>query len=59
MSITKTKEYTGYSESGLEEAIQNALTQAENYQQVKVIETRSSHNSDDKRQFQVTLATVD
>ena len=59
MKNTRSREFTGHSENGLEEAIQDALSKAEEYQRVEVIETRSSFLSDEKRHYQVTLATHD
>jgi dodecin len=55
MTILPAHDYTGYSESSLNEAIANALRQAEEDSQFKVIETCSSHFPDNKCQYHVTL----
>ncbi|MDI9818958.1 MULTISPECIES: dodecin domain-containing protein [unclassified Legionella] len=53
----KTGEYTGSSDSGINEAIQNALQKAGEHTRIEVVETRSSHVGDDKRYYQVTVST--
>lgn len=57
MLSLNTREYTGFSEESLNEAISNALEKAEQHHNFKVIEARSSQFSDNKRQYYVTLAT--
>lgn len=57
MTTLLTKDYTGYSNSGLDDAIGNALQEAGDYQHVEVIETRSSYRPEGSRQYQVTLTT--
>jgi flavin-binding protein dodecin len=51
----KLGEYTGYSDSSIEDAIQNALQKAE-HTYFEIIETRATHASEDKRTYQVTLS---
>lgn len=57
MTIVKNKDFTGYSESGLEDALAQALQKAGEYQRVEVIETRSSHTTEENKSYQVTIAT--
>ena len=57
MTSIRTRDYTGYSEAGLDEAIENALQKAGEFNRVEVIETRSSHFNEDKKHYQVTLTT--
>ncbi|WP_419419899.1 hypothetical protein ACNVED_00920 [Legionella sp. D16C41] len=57
MIISKTRDYTGFSEESLNEAISNALEKAENHSHFEVIEARSSQFADNKRYYYVTLAT--
>ncbi|QRN02535.1 hypothetical protein GH742_00830 [Legionella sp. MW5194] len=54
MTTVKPNDFTGYSESGLDDALAQALQKAGEYQRVEVIETRSSHTTDDKT-YQVTI----
>lgn len=54
---TKIGEYTGYSDSGINEAIQNALQKASEHKHIEIIETRSSQTGEDKRYYQVTIST--
>lgn len=58
MKTIKPGDYTGYSKSGLNEAISNALQKAGDYQRIEVIETRSSHYSENTSDYQVTLTTI-
>jgi len=53
----KTRDYTGYSDESLNEAINNALQKSEEHSHFEVIETRSSQFRDDRRHYQVTLTT--
>jgi flavin-binding protein dodecin len=53
----KIGEYTGFSELGINEAIQNALQKASEYIRVEVIETQSSWISEEKRSYQVIVST--
>ena len=55
MAEIKTADFTGYSELGIEEAIQNALDKAGNYERVEIVETRGSQANGDNRQYHVTL----
>ncbi|MCL9684454.1 dodecin family protein [Legionella maioricensis] len=50
--------FTGFSESGIDDAIQNALDNAGNPIHFEVIETRGSRDNDAYRQYQATLKTV-
>lgn len=59
MTIKKTGDFTGYSDSGIDEAIQDALEKAGDHARIEVVETRGSQTTDDTRQYQVTLATFD
>lgn len=53
---TKDKgEYTGYSDSGIDEAIQNALRKAGEHTHFEIIETRGSQIGENKRHYQVTI----
>ncbi|HRD69347.1 MAG TPA: dodecin domain-containing protein [Legionella sp.] len=51
------KDFTGFSESGINEAMQNALLKADNPARFQVIEMRGSNDSKTNRQYQVTLKT--
>ncbi|KTC87004.1 dodecin domain-containing protein [Legionella brunensis] len=53
----KTGEYTGSSNTGISEAIQNALAKASEHARIEIIETRSSQIGEDKRYYQVLLNT--
>lgn len=57
MTIIKTRDYTGYSELGLNHAIDDALQKAGEYKRIEVIETRSSHYEEDQKHYQVTITT--
>ncbi|MCE3045528.1 MULTISPECIES: hypothetical protein [Legionella] len=58
MTLLNTRDYTGYSESSLEEAIAQALAKSgKDHDQVKIIETRSAQPQDNKRYYQATLST--
>ena len=59
MTKITTRDYTGYSDSCIEEAIQDALEKAGDYVRVEVIETRGSKAKGLSRQYQVTLTTFD
>ncbi len=59
MTIIKAGEFTGYSDSGIDEAIQDALEKAGDYARVEVVETRGSQTKGSNRRYQVTLATFD
>lgn len=53
----KKEDFTGYSDSGIDKAMEDALDKAGNPTQVEIVETRGSHINGDNRQYQVTLAT--
>lgn len=59
MMIKKIGDFTGYSESAIDEAVQDALDKAGEYSRVEVVETRGSHIKGLNRRYQVTLATFD
>ncbi len=59
MTIKKAGDYTGYSDSGIDEAIQDALEKAGDHARVEIVETRGSQTNGDQRRYQVTLATFD
>ena len=59
MTKKKLGEFTGYSELGIDEAIQDALLKAGEYTRIEVIETRGSQIKEDSRQYQVTITTFD
>ncbi len=59
MTRIKSGDYTGYSTTGINEAIQDALTKAGDYVRIEIIETRGTQVNGDNRQYQVTLATFD
>ncbi|BCA93883.1 hypothetical protein TUM19329_02440 [Legionella antarctica] len=50
--------FTGFSESGIDDAIQNALDKAGNPIQFEVIETQWSRDNESNRQYHATLKTV-
>ncbi|WP_028372319.1 hypothetical protein [Legionella lansingensis] len=53
----KTGEYTGSSDLGLSDAIQDALQKAGEHTRIEIIETISSWINDDKRYYQVIINT--
>lgn len=55
MAKIKAADFTGYSELGIEEAIQDALDKAGDYDRVEIVETRGSQANGDNRQYHVTL----
>jgi len=57
MTVMKKGDFTGRSNAGINEAIQDALKKAGKPQRFVVVETRCSH-ADDNRRYQVTLATL-
>lgn len=59
MTILQPEDFTGYSDSCIDEAVQNALEKAGEYVRVKVIETRGRQANGDNRQYQVTVTTYD
>ena len=58
MIIPQAKDFTGYSENSLDEAISDALQQARDHAHVEVIETCSSMHPE-KSQYHVTLTAVE
>lgn len=59
MTRKKVGDFTGYSNSGIDEAIQDALDKAGDYTHIEVVETRGSQVKEDTPQYQVTIATFD
>lgn len=57
MTILEARDYTGYSEASLDEAIADALQKAKEHTHFEVIETRSSRFPDNKCHYHVTLTT--
>ncbi len=57
MTATKSGDFTGYSDAGLSEAVQNALEKAGEPARFEVVETRYSHEGEGRCQYEVTLAT--
>lgn len=57
MTILDARDYTGYSEASLDEAIADALQKADDHNHFEVIETRSSRFPDNKCHYHVTLTT--
>ncbi|HAT6978672.1 TPA: dodecin domain-containing protein [Legionella pneumophila] len=51
------EDFTGFSESGIDDAIQNALKKAGNPTHFEVVETLGSQGSQSDRQYQATLKT--
>ncbi|HAT7073354.1 TPA: hypothetical protein JAN90_11415 [Legionella pneumophila] len=52
------EDFTGFSESGIDDAIQNALKKAGNPTHFEVVETLGSQDSLSDRRYQVTLKTL-
>ncbi len=57
MVATKTGDFTGHSDAGINEAVKNALEKAGAPVRFEVIETRYSHEGEGNCQYEVTLAT--
>lgn len=55
MIRVKKGDYIGYSDSGIDEAIENALRQAGEHAYFEVIETRGSQIGESKRHYQATI----
>lgn len=55
MTNLDARDYTGYSEASLNDAIADALRKADDHSHFEVIETRSSRYHDDKCKYHVTL----
>ncbi|KTD26239.1 MULTISPECIES: dodecin domain-containing protein [Legionella] len=55
MATTKKGDFIGYSEVGIDQAIQNALQKAGEHSHFEVIETRGSQIGEDKRQYEATI----
>lgn len=57
MNNKKIGDFTGFSDTGIQEAIENALSQAGAHERFEVIETSSSQRDETNRQYQVMLST--
>lgn len=55
MIATKSGDYIGYSTSGIDEAIQNALQKAGDHNHFEIVETRGSQIGEDERHYQATI----
>lgn len=53
--MKNTNDYTGYSETGIEEAIANALKKAGEPARFEVVETLGAQDQAEQRHYQVTL----
>jgi flavin-binding protein dodecin len=58
MSMKSIKDFTGFSQLGINEALQNALQQAGNPRDFEVIETQGSQDNQTNRLYQVRLKTL-
>ena len=58
MNVIKSGDFIGYSNEGISEAVQNALEKAGEPARFEVVEMVYSHEGDNQRQYQVTLATL-
>ncbi|HAT9718996.1 TPA: hypothetical protein JBD64_14470 [Legionella pneumophila subsp. pneumophila] len=52
------EDFTGFSESGIDDAIQNALKKAGNPTHFEVVETLGSQDRQSDRRYQATLKTL-
>lgn len=59
MGTKKTEEFIGYSESGIAEAVDDALQKAGEHARIEVVETRGSKAKGDDQHYEVTLAAFD
>ena len=59
MTDIKDKDYTGFSELSIDDAVLDALKKAGKHERVEVIETRSSQQLKKKSEYHVTLTTSD
>lgn len=57
MMIKRIGYFTGYSSSGIQEALENALEKAGEHLHFEVVETSCCHGEERDRQYQVTLST--
>lgn len=55
----KTGDYSGSSDLGINEAIQNALQEVPEPTKIKIVETRSSWIAEEKRYYQVIVSTFE
>jgi flavin-binding protein dodecin len=59
MIIKKTGDYTGTSDSDLNDAIKNAFAKAGEHKSFEIVETSCSQSREYSRCYQVTLSTYD
>jgi flavin-binding protein dodecin len=59
MTTIKAKDYTGFSESSIAEAMDNALEKSGKQCPVEVIETRSSQQGQKPCEYHVTLTVLE
>ncbi|KTD20161.1 dodecin domain-containing protein [Legionella londiniensis] len=57
MIIKKIGYFTGYSNSGIQEALENALEKAGDHLHFEVVETSCFQAGENDREYQVTLST--
>lgn len=53
------KDFTGYSQDGIDKAIANAIEKAGDHQRFEVIETRSHHDDAGLVQYQATITAFE
>ncbi len=58
IAMKSIEDFTGFSESGIDDAIQNALKKAGNPTHFEVVETLGSQDRQSDRRYQVTLKTL-
>lgn len=58
IAMKSIEDFTGFSESGIDDAIQKALKKAGDPAHFEVVETLGSQGSQSDRQYQVTLKTL-
>lgn len=59
MKTKKPGDFIGYSNSGIHDAVQNALEEAGDPTRFKIIETSCRHDEDDERHYHAMVATLD
>ena len=57
MTLLKPNDFTGYSDSGIDKAIQDALQKAGDYVRIEIVETRGSYARGDNREYHATVTT--
>lgn len=56
MTLIKKGDYTGYSQVGIDDALQNALEKVGEHSHFEIVETLRSFNDENKSLFQITIA---